>query len=479
MIKLYIPKHLKAISWSISSKIGVQSLNFISQIYIANLLSPEEFGLFAILLIVSNFTLLFKDLGLTRALIYNDFHETSDTIHTVFFINLFFGLFLTGIILIASPFISTFFSNEDLIPMLMAYSITILLTTIGGVHKAQLIKSLKFKSIAVIDNISNLIVIVVSIKLAISGFGIWSLIVGGILRSILMTTMTIFTSSYKLKIIFQPKTIIPIMRYSISTSLNTITNYFMRNSDNFMIGKFLNNTSLGVYNFAYRIVFVPITNISGAIKDVLFPSFSSIKKDKIKLSDAYCGTIQSVALISIPIYIMLSISSENFVYIFLGDKWNSMIEVLSILSLIAIPQTIFTFNGTIFNSIGKPQIPLRINLISLPFYIIGFYLGLKINGLMGLIYAYGTVFIFALIPNIIAVHRQLGLSYSIYLELSRPLILGIVLLITSMLLLNRLAMDSRILHFFLVNFTGLICYTTMIVLNRKRLIIYNKLVVQP
>jgi PST family polysaccharide transporter len=97
----------------------------------------------------------------------------------------------------------------------------------------------------------------------------------------------------------------------------------------------------------------------------------------------YFNIIQTIALITFSLLAGVAILSEPFVLIVLDDKWEAMIPILTLLALVAIPQSIFTLNGTIYLNTGKPDIPLKINIISLPLYAIGFYVGLKLNGLWG------------------------------------------------------------------------------------------------
>ena len=116
----------------------------------------------------------------------------------------------------------------------------------------------------------------------------------------------------------------------------------------------------------------------------------------------YLKTVQSVALISFPILAGVSILSDTFVWVLFRRKMErDGFFRLRLLALIAIPQSVFAVNGTIYLNTGRPDIPLKINLISLPVYAFGFYFGLKINGMIGLIYAYIIILHFDDYPNIL------------------------------------------------------------------------------
>lgn len=466
---------LKGFKWSFLNKIATQSFSFIFSIILARLLSPDDFGLFAMITVFLNFGLLFKDFGFGHALIYQK--DVSKTEYdSVFVLNMLTGVTLTTIFFLLAPAIANFYDEPRLANLTKVFSVVFFIQSFGLVNLIELKKSIDFKSLAVIENASLLVSSLIAIGLAFYGLGVWSLIVRTIMNMTLRTIIVFFVSNYRPAFNLNIKVIKKLWRYSMEVSFNGFLTYWMRNLDNLMIGKMLGQQSLGVYNIAYQIMLFPISSISNVIKDVLFPSFSSIKNDINIIRSVYLKVIQTIALITFPILASISILSDSFVLILLGEQWSSMVTILPLLALVAIPQSIFTVNGTLYLNTGRPDIPLKINIISLPIYAIGFYLGLKLNGVIGLVYAYIIIYAILIIPIYYFSAKNIKLDLKDFIKNLRPIIFATFLMSCS-IILTKIFLLSQIsfLNFILLILVGLVIYSLTIFILRKNISI-NKII---
>jgi len=472
-------KTLLGFKWSFLNKFVTQGLQFVFSIILARLLSPADFGMFAMIAVFSNLGLLFSDFGFGHALIYKK-HSSKIEFDSVFVINLLIGLLLTLLFFLIAQFIANFYDEPRLNNLSKAISILFFIQSFGLVSIIEIKKKIDFKRLAVIDSVSLLFSSIIAITFAIYGFGIWSLVIRSILNITIRTVIVFFFSSYQPKFNFNIKVIKNLWKYSISVSANGFLTYWMRNLDNLMIGKLIGQQSLGFYNMAYQIMLLPMNNISNVVKDVLFPSFSSIKNDINVIRPVYLKIIQTIALFTFPMLAGLACLSDSFVIIILGEKWAPMIPILSLLALVAIPQSIFTVNGTIFLNTGRPDIPLKINTISLPFYAIGFYLGLKIDGIIGLVYAYIIINLILIIPSYYLSAKNINLKFKDFIKVLWPVILATSFMSMIILLVKTNIHNlPKTLSFVLLIFVGALAYALILFFLKKRIKLYQLILNSP
>ncbi len=465
---------IRGIKWSFINKFGLQLLKFIFSVVLARLLSPNDFGLFAMITVFSNFGLVFKDLGFGHALIYQKDNSRNEY-DSVFSMNLFIGILLSIIFFVLASSIASFYDEPRLNYITKAFSLVFILQSVSLVNIVELKKKIDFKKIAFVENVSYFSSSIIAIIFAFTGFGVWSLVIRSLLNSVFRSLALFWITEYRPKFNLQFKIIKRLWKYSLSVSLTSFLTYWIRNLDNLMIGKLIGQETLGIYNMAYQIMLIPVQNISGVIKDVLFPSFSSVNNDITIIRTVYLKTVQSVALISFPILAGVSILSDTFVWVLLGEKWNEMVFPLRLLALIAIPQSVFAVNGTIYLNTGRPDIPLKINLISLPVYAFGFYFGLKINGMIGLIYAYIIIYILMIIPIFYYSSRSIELRLVTFLTKLSPIIIGVVVMYGGISTLKEFfILDfKKIATLFVLILLGALLYTSVIILFRQKIYLYD------
>lgn len=456
---------------------ALQFASFALTVVLARLLSPDDFGLFAMITVFSNFGMLFKDLGFGHALIY---HKDSSAIefHSVFVINLAIGITFSLLFFLLAPVIASFYGEPRLESLTKVFSVVFIIQAFGSVNITELKKKVDFRSLMIVENAAYFLSAIIAILLAFIGFGVWSLIVKTVLNITLLTIFVYTVSTYRPKISFNAKIVKGLWVYSYQVSGNGFLTYWMRNLDNLMIGKMIGQQPLGIYNMAYSIMLLPMKNISSVIKDVLFPSFSSVGNKVKRIRTVYLKVVQTVALVTFPLLAGLACLSDLFVPVLFGDHWAGMIPVLTLLSLVAIPQSIFTINGTIYLNTGRPDIPLKINLVSLPLYAAGFYIGLRAHGVLGLVYAYITVYTILMIPNYFFCAKQIDLTLTEFLEKLWPVIISVAFMSLFVLLSKWFIQsntDTALYPFLISVCVGVVAYIVSVFMLKRKMDIVHLL----
>jgi O-antigen/teichoic acid export membrane protein len=379
--------------WSFLNQLIIQVALIAFNIYLARILDPEVFGVVAMVTVFSNFAVFLVDAGFTTAIIQRQ--DTShDHLSTVFWINIAIGAFLFLVFFLGSGPLSALYETPALQPVTQVTGLVFIFSSLGVVQNALLVKKLDFKTKSLINWVATLTAYVIGIILAMNGFGIWSIVVLNLAIVLINTALLWITSSWLPSFFFSWQRLKELSSVGSNVLGDTLVNYWSRNADNFLIGKYVGSEGLGIYSRAYTIMLLPIRNITAVLIRVLFPAFSTIQNDLAKIRSVYLKTIRYIAFITFPAMFGLAMLAPEFVVIFFGDQWLAMIPILQWLAVLGAFQSIISLNGVIYNSLGKANIAFRVSLVVNAVLIASFIIGLWIDGLMGLTIAYfiaGTI----------------------------------------------------------------------------------------
>jgi O-antigen/teichoic acid export membrane protein len=401
-------KVLTGTKWVTMTNVFRQVLQIVSLIVFARLLSPDDFGIYAILMIFVGFFGMFTDMGTSAALIHLE-KPSEKLLSSVFYFNIFVGLILFIVLILLSGPVADFFKTSEVEKLLPLIAFNFIIASFGVVQKALYEKSMNFKNITVIESIAAFTSVLAGICAAVYGFGIYSLIVQTLIGSTVLVCLMWFSSNWRPRWYFSMKEIKKIWSYTVHLSSFNIINYFARNADNFLIGKFLGSSPLGVYSLAYKIMLYPLQNISRVLIRILFPAFSQIQNDNDKFRHAYLRVLFFIALVAFPIMAGLMATADVLVDVLFGDKWKGLAVILMILAPVGMMQSIVTTIGSIYMAKGNTKEMFKIGAINAVVTVIAFFIGISF-GVEGVAFSYLMANIIMLYPNLLIAWRQIDLS---------------------------------------------------------------------
>ncbi|MBE0153559.1 oligosaccharide flippase family protein [Serratia fonticola] len=251
-----------------------QIIKIISQllglVVFSRYLSPSEFGIMSMTLIVVNFINILRDMGSSAAIIQKEL--LSDSLKcSVFYLNLSLGLFLFVISYFSSTAVSVFFNEPAVSNTIKMISIAIPINSMTAIHLALLERESKFNKTAIIEISASIISLAIGIICAIKGAGVYSLVVQTLLYSFISSCGFWMVSGWVPRAKFSLSDIKSIFKFSSSLVGFNFINYFSRNSDQIIIGRSFSASILGQYSLAYRVMLFPIQNISFVLTSSLFP----------------------------------------------------------------------------------------------------------------------------------------------------------------------------------------------------------------
>jgi teichuronic acid exporter len=370
---------------------------------LARLLTPEEFGVVALVTVFVTFFNLLGDFGIGKAVVQNQ-NLTKHDVRSIFSFSILFAFLLAFLFFLAAPFIARFYDTPDLFRISRLLSLAVLFNTLLAIPRALLEKALKFKRIGIITVLTQLITGIIAIILAYKGFSYYALVIMSILNGFFLLVFFYISAPVKLVIKIDFKSINKIISFSIFNFLFNFINYFTRNGDNLLIGKFLGSAPLGFYDKAYQLMMLPPRNLTNVITPVMVPIFARHQDDKSTIYNSYLKIVKFLATIGFPLSVFLFFSAYEIVNMIYGSQWEQTIPAFKILASIVGVQIIYSSAGSVFLSINRTKLMFIYGIIS-SIILIGCILLSIVYGKTIVAVAYAVVFAFVL--NFIIVYYML------------------------------------------------------------------------
>lgn len=337
---------LHGVFWSAIEKYSGIVVSLIVSAVLARLISPEDFGTVAIVTVIINFFSIFATMGIFPAIIQrNDL--TQKDLDSIFTYSILGGLCLSSLLFCLSWKIADFYNDGSLVFISQILSVNIFFASLNLVPNALMAKNKRFRQIAQRTLSLQVFSGIISIIAAHSGFGIYSLLISPIVTSIGMFLFNIHYYPCHVDFTFDLSPLKKIFSYSSYQFLFEFINYFSRNADKLIIGKYLNMGALGYYDKSYRLMMLPLQNVTSVINPVIQPVLSSLQDDKSELAKKYNKIIQCIAAISFPLAVFLFFAAYEIINIVYGDNWNPAVPVFKILTISLPLQMILSSSGAI------------------------------------------------------------------------------------------------------------------------------------
>ncbi len=463
---------VRGLKWSTISRISQQGLQYVSTIILVGVLSPDDFGLMAMSMIVIGFLDIFKDFGTSSAIIKEE-NPSNDLKCSLFWVNVGFGVLIFIIIYFTSPFLAELFNSGRVKSVLQILSLSFLITGLSIQQKALLEKELSFQILSLIELFSSAIAFLVALYLALNGFGVWSLVWQVLSNTFLNAVLIWIFSNWKPEFILKFSELRKITAYSSNLVGFNLINYFARNGDYFLIGKFLGEYALGHYYLAYRIMLYPLRNITTVISRVIFPAFSKIQHDNSKLRDAYIKITNSIAIITFPMMAGIAFVSFNFTEAFFGANWDTVLvaQIIIILAPVGALQSVISTVGNIYQVKGKTDWMFKWSLFSSTVTLIGFVIGLN-WGIIGVATSYLVTNLLMILPVFIIPFKLINLPIIKFFRSFELTFLSVIGMLVVLFFASYLIADNynNIITLLILISLGVVSYIVIsYLINKKKL----------
>lgn len=355
-------KSLSAVLWSgadIFLRLGFQ---FLVSILLARLLSPEDFGLLAMLYLFIGLASLFIDSGFSAALIQRQ-NITFEDESTVFFFNLGAGLVVALTLCLAAPWIATFFSQPTLQGLIYVMALNLFLSAFGSIQNVLLTKRLDFKALMKIGVVSSSLSGILAVALAWQGFGVWSLALQILASTGITVTLLWLWHPWRPQWVFSLSALHSLFRFGGFLLLSNFLDTLYTQLYSVIIGKLFSVRELGFYTRAASTQQLPVTVLTNVLNRVAFPIFSAAASDKEQLARGVRKALRTIMLFVIPAMLGLVVVAEPLVITLFGMKWLPSVPVLQILCLAGLLWPLHVINLNVLMAQGHSNLFFRIEVL--------------------------------------------------------------------------------------------------------------------
>ena len=380
-------KTISGMLWSGVQRFGTMGIAFISNIVLARLLSPDDYGCIGMLAIFITMSNTFVDGGFGSALIQKK-EPTQRDYSTIFWWNLFLSIVIYGILYLGAPFVAQFYRTPLLSSVLRVQGVILIINALNIIQSNQLRKRLNFRKLAVINIISQLVGVCVAIVTAWHGWGVWALVAQQIVASS-MTSILLWTLNRWLPdLIFSMESFKQLFGFGSFILCSNLINTFCNNVQGLLIGRFFTPATMGYYSQAHKLESVASHSLTNIVEQVSYPILSKLQSDNEAMKKAIYKLTSTLIYASFPMMAILILVAEPIILLVYGEKWLPATEYFQILCISGMS---VVFHGVHYYAVaskGKSRDLFVGTLIKRSLALIVVLIGMYIWGVEGLLWGY-------------------------------------------------------------------------------------------
>lgn len=377
---------------------GKTLIQMASTVTLARLLAPEDFGLIAMVTAIVGIADLVRDFGLTGSIIQA--REISEKLwKSIQWLSIALGCVLAVVIAACSPLIAMLYGEPRLVLLTLVIAPTLLVNGIAAPLQARITRDLRFATLAKIDVGAMVAGVAASIIAAAAGAGVWSLVImAGVVQisrviALLISVRPTFGRPYI------SREVLPILTTGGSIFGAEALNYAERNLDNVIIGQQLGASVLGQYSRAYALFLLPLQQMSGPIGRVALPILSKLRDDETRYRKYIRSATLVIGYLTVPTYAIAAAVAGPLTAVLLGPGWEQGAVIFSLLAIAGVAQALGKVRGWLYITMGRSHRQFLYDLVARPLVIAGFFVGIWLGGIYGLVIMYGGLSLVLLIPG--------------------------------------------------------------------------------
>ncbi|EMC8780759.1 lipopolysaccharide biosynthesis protein [Providencia rettgeri] len=367
-----------SVKWvTLSQAVKVFSQLFIL-LFLSRILTPDAYGLLAIISVISSFSLMLRDFGTSSSIVQNH-NITSESLNSIYTFNILCGILVFILLNSTSYYIANFYNANILQYLILILSFSFPIASLSIVHQANLEKKLEFPLIAKIECFSILLSLLISSLLFFLGKSIYIIPCQSLLYAIFSSTLFFYFSKLNLKFSIKKFKKEDILGFSSNVAGFNFINYFARNADSIIIGKLLGTSILGFYSLSYRIMLFPVQNLTFIVNRTIFPYLSKYQNDKNAILSVYGNSISYISLLVAPIMFGIFYLRTSLVSLLFGSQWSMTPDILYWLAPVGLIQSLVSSTGAVFMATNNTSLLFRLGIFGAFIQIVSFIVGAQYN----------------------------------------------------------------------------------------------------
>ena len=408
--------------WVGLQRFGTVIISFLSNIVLARLLTPADFGYIGMLMVFIAVSTSFVDGGFGSALIQKS-KPTQEDYSTVFYWNIFLSIVLYTILYFCAPLIADFYRMDILTKILRVEGVILIINALTIIQFNKLRKTMQFKKIAYVNITAAIISVIVAIIYAYYGGGVWALVWQQIVLGIVSVIMLFIVMPWKPSLLFSMESFKGLFKFGSFILLSSIINTLANNISALIVGRFFSAGTLGYLSQAQKLENVASTSIASTVEQVTYPLLVEVKDNYARMAQVLRSFNLMLLACVLPAMVVIIIAAAPIIIFLFGEKWLPSAEILRILCIAGVFICLQGSSYNVIAAIGKSEVLFRWTLIKRGVGIGLIFLGLFVYGFHGVLWGMVASSGFIWLSNAWLVSKHIGYSLTRQLIDLAPIVL--------------------------------------------------------
>lgn len=359
----------KAALWLFARRVLSSLIRLAAVAVLARRLNPADFGLVALANVLLQFLMLIATAGVGTYVIFDRTDGREGRVHSAFWLNLALTCAQLGVGVVALPLVVSLYPEPELPAILGAFAGIFFFRQMAVVPEALVQREMGFEKLALRDLVTDLASAVLSVVLALRGWGVWSLVLPQLVIEPCRLVGAFLFAQWLPQARMKLKEWRVIGRYSMHVMGSNLLGVVLNDGDTMLVGKLLGTQPLGYYNLAWQLANFVGRNVSGIVSVVAMPLLSSMNYDHQRLGATYRRITRLLATATFPLLCGLYVLANEVVSVLYGARWDGIVPLLRTFVLFTMVRSVTSSCSIVFNAVGRPEIGLKFNVALVPFYL--------------------------------------------------------------------------------------------------------------
>lgn len=352
---------IRGAKWGLVQKFTMQPVQFLYGIILARLITPEEFGILGLTSIFFAVASQLQNCGFGAALIRKQ-DRTEEDCSTMFWYNVAASFVLSGCLFLAAPWFADFFHQPPLVNITRVSAVMMFLGSTTSVHWTLYSARRDFKTPAIVGMVTTAVGIPVCLYLAYTGWSYWSMVIQGVVTSLLSLVIIWIISPWKPRFIWSNKSFKEFFGFGFKLVLSGLSNIAYMQSRQFLIGKFYSPASLGNFNKGFHVASMPSGLMESVVSGVIYPVLATIQDDEERLVAAYRKYIRLNNIVNQIVLLTMVCNSQALILFLYGESWEEAYIYAQLICFGTAVNALSSVSSNIFMVKGRTDIVLKISV---------------------------------------------------------------------------------------------------------------------
>lgn len=364
-------RSLSAFMWGGLGSFIKLAVQIAAQILLARILGPDQYGLFAMGVIVIGFSNFLSDMGIAYGLIQRQ--EVTDThIRFVFTWQLVLGILVAACVALLAQPLADFFNEPRAALIILALAPLCFIQASTAVSLNLLKRAMDFKTIHMAGALSYFLGFVcVGIPMALAGYQVWALVAAWSVQTLVNLILLYNRARHPLTPLLRHAEAADMTRFGLTVLATNLTNWFIGNIDRVVAARMLSSTAVGLYATAYNLMNTPTQTLMGLLQPVMYSACSRVQGDTTRIRNAYLALLGAIALFVMPVFAAVAAIADTFILALYGPAWAEAAQVLRPIALAMPFYLIWNISTPVLWTHGKISVEYKTQLPIALAWIIG------------------------------------------------------------------------------------------------------------